>query len=251
MTEPVLLIRDEGAVRVLTLNRPQKLNALDHALTRALLDGLLAAEADDGIAVVVLTGAGRAFCAGADIGEFKQLTPDNAKLVEERAAMSTRTHHLFTQMKKPVIAAVNGHAVAGGCGYALACDLVVAAENAQFGYPEVKRGILPAIVLANLVRQVGRKAAFELVIRGEHISARRAAELGMLNHVVPDGAALTEALAIATTLAKLPREALFATKRAFHAVADLPLAEALKVGEKANADMRSLPPDPSQARFQK
>jgi enoyl-CoA hydratase/carnithine racemase len=172
-------------------------------------------------------------------------------LVAEKAAITTRMHGLVSQMSKPVIAAVNGHAVAGGCGLALSCDLVVAGKNAQFGYPEVKRGILPAIVMANLVRQIGRKAAFELAIRGDSISAARALELGMINHVVPDAAVLDEALKIADAIAKLPRGAVFGIKRLFHAVADLPLDEALKVSERANADMRSLPPDPSQARFQK
>ena len=147
------------------------------------------------------TGAGRAFCAGADIDEFQDLTPDHAARVEHRAQLTMRSHLVFSKMKKPVIAAVRGAAMGGGAGLALACDLVVASENATFGYPEIKHGILPAIVITNLTRQVGRKAAFELVSTGEPMGAARALVLGAINKVVPDEKLMDEAMALAQTLA--------------------------------------------------
>lgn len=236
----IVLSESHGRVRVLTLNRPDKLNALNTALTEALVAWLEEADRDDEVSVVIFTGAGRAFCAGADIGEFKDLTPDHAARVEHRAQLTLRSHLVFSRMKKPVIAAVRGAAMGGGAGLALACDLVVASENARFGYPEIRHGILPAIVMTNLTRQVGRKAAFELVSTGEPIPAARALELGAINRVVPDDKLMDAAMALAQTLAGYQPEALFAIKQLFHKVADLPLAEGLEEGRKSNVAMRSM-----------
>src|SRR3954464_7190187 len=201
MTEEVLLTENIGRVRILTLNRPSKLNALNTALTEAIVASLRQADTDESISVVVFTGAGRAFCAGADIGEFKDFTPDQAERVERRAQLTMQSHLAFSQMRKPVIAAVRGAAMGGGAGLALAADLVVASETMKLGYPEIKHGILPAIVITNLVRQIGRKAAFELVIRGEPLTPARAFELGAVNKVVADETLMDEALALAETLA--------------------------------------------------
>jgi len=167
-----LLVANQGAVRVLTLNRPEKRNALNTALTQDLLEALRAADQDDSVAAIVLTGAGRGFCAGADLTEFKDL--QNEDLAEKRAELTMQLHLVFSQMKKPVVTAINGPAMGGGAGLAIAGDLAVMAENAKLGYPETRHGIVAAIVLGNLVRQVGRKAAFELVSLGEPISAARA-----------------------------------------------------------------------------
>ena len=240
MTDDVMLSEDRGRVRILTLNRPEKLNALNTALTEALLAWLKESDRDESVAVVVLTGAGRAFCAGADVGEFKHLTPDQAARVEHRAELTMQSHLVFSHMRKPVIAAVRGAAMGGGAGLALASDMVVASATMQLGYPEIKHGILPAIVLTNLVRQIGRKAAFELVARGEPLSAARAYELGAVNKVVSDDKLMDEALALAASLAAYDPEALFAIKQLFHKVVDLPLAEGLEEGRKANVAMRTM-----------
>jgi enoyl-CoA hydratase/carnithine racemase len=189
---------------------------------------------------VVLTGAGRGFCAGADISEFKDLTPDQAARVEHRAQLTMQSHLIFSQMAKPVIAAVRGAAMGGGAGLALASDMVIASETMKLGYPEIRHGILPAIVLTNLVRQIGRKAAFELVTKGEPLSAARAYDLGAVNKVVPDAALMDEALAEAQALAAYKPEALFAIKQLFHKVVDLPLAQGLEEGRKANVAMRAM-----------
>ena len=236
----IVISETRGRVRILTLNRPEKLNALDTALTEALVAWLEEAERDDSVSVIILTGAGRGFCAGADIGEFQDLTPDHAVRVEHRAQLTMRSHLVFSKMKKPVIAAVRGAAMGGGAGLALACDLVVASENATFGYPEIKLGILPAIVITNLIRQVGRKTAFELVSTGAPMSAARALVLGAINKVVQDDKLMEEALALAQTLAGYQPETLFAIKQLFHKVADLPLAEGLEEGRKANVAMRAM-----------
>jgi enoyl-CoA hydratase/carnithine racemase len=234
-----LLTEDHGAVRLLTLNRPEKRNALNTALTQALLDGLRAADAAESVGCVVLTGAGKGFCAGADLAEFKDLTPANQHLVEERAELSMQLQLAFSKMAKPVVSAINGAAMGGGAGLAIAADLALMAESAQIGYPETRHGIVAAIVMANLVRQVGRKHAFELVSLGEPIDARKALAMGMVNRVVADEDLLAETLTMAAKLSMTKPEALRATKQLFHEVADLPLEEALKRGRELNKRMRS------------
>jgi len=239
-TVPIFLItEDRGAVRVLTMNRPEKRNALNTALTQALLDALRAADADDAIGCVVLTGAGQGFCAGADLAEFKDLTPENQPLVETRAELSMQLHLAFPRMAKPVVTAINGAAMGGGAGLAIAGDLAVMAKGATLGYPETKHGIVAAIVMANLVRQAGRKAAFELVGLGEPIGAERALALGLVNRVAAPERLLEEALALAQKLAGASRPAMRLTKQLFHEAADLPLAAALERGREANKRMRS------------
>ena len=235
----VLLVDDRDHVRVLTMNRPDKLNALDNALTTALLNALEAADADAQVHALVLTGAGRGFCAGADVSEFAGTRlADNPEGAAARARLTTRLHAAFVQIEVPVVCAVNGYAMGGGCGLALAGDLAVAAEGAVFGYPEARRNAVPAIVMANLVRQVGRKAAYELVALGEKVPAARALALGMLNRVVPDGQVLDEALAMAAIIAAQSRPVQRATKRLFHRVADMKLVDALEIGRDANLLMR-------------
>jgi enoyl-CoA hydratase/carnithine racemase len=233
----VLLVENRGAVRILTLNRPEKRNALNSELTQGLLDALRAADADDSVGAIVLTGAGPGFCAGADLSEFKELGAGLA--AEDRAELTMRVHLTFTQIRKPIVAAINGHAMGGGAGLAIASDLAVIAEGAKLGYPEPKHGIVAAIVMANLVRQVGRKAAFELVSLGEPVDAREALRLGMVNRVVSGDNLLPAALDLAEKLAAVKREAMAETKRLFHEVVDLPLPAALERGRDTNKRMRN------------
>jgi enoyl-CoA hydratase/carnithine racemase len=234
---PTLLIDDRGAVRILTLNRPEKRNALNSELTHALLDALKSADRDDAIGAIVLTGAGAGFCAGADLAEFKGLQDPRA--AESRAELTMQLHLVFPKISKPIVTAINGAAMGGGAGLAIAGDLAVMAESAKLGYPEAKHGIVAAIVMANLVRQVGRKAAFELVALGEPIGAARALELGMVNRVVPDAEVQPVSILLAERLAALARPAMAETKRLFHQVADLPLEEALARGRDTNRRMRN------------
>ena len=234
-----VLVENHGAVRVLTMNRPEKRNALNTALTRDLLEALHQSEADASVRCVVLTGAGQAFCAGADLSEFKDLTAENQHLVEERAELTMQLHLAFPKMAKPVVTAVNGAAMGGGAGLAIAGDIAVMAQSAQLGYPETRHGIVAAVVMANLVRQVGRKAAFELVALGEPIGSAKALSIGMVNRVVADAEVLPESIRFAEKLSKVKPEALRATKSLFHEVADLPLEEALRRGRETNKRMRA------------
>jgi len=236
---PDLLIDNRGGVRILTLNRPDKRNALNQALTESLLDGLRAAEADESVRSIVLTGAGVAFCAGADLAEFKEMTPDQGALVERRAGLTAELHGIFPKLSKPVVTAINGAAMGGGAGIALAGDLAVMASTAKLGYPEVKHGIVAAVVMSNLVRSVGRKAAFELVSLGEPVDAPRALALGLVNRVVAPEHLMAEAVTLAERLAAVSPPAMAATKQLFYRATDLPFAEALEQGREVNKRMRA------------
>jgi enoyl-CoA hydratase/carnithine racemase len=234
---PVLVVEDRGAIRILTMNRPEKRNALNSELTESLLGALRDADHDESVGCVVLTGAGPGFCAGADLAEFKGLQDPQA--ADKRSELTMQLHLAFSKISKPVVTAINGAAMGGGAGLALAGDIAVMAQGAKLGYPEAKHGIVAAIVMANLVRQIGRKAAFELVSLGEPIGAERALQLGMVNRVVPDSEVLTRSISVAQTLAAVARPAMAATKHLFHEVADLPLAAALERGRDTNRRMRN------------
>jgi enoyl-CoA hydratase/carnithine racemase len=237
MAEPVLLTEDRGAVRILTMNRPDKLNALNTALTQALLDALLAADVVAETRAVVLTGAGRAFCAGADLTEAAGLASDSASA---RVDLTTRLMAQLPRLGKPVVSAVRGHALGGGAGLALACDLVIAAPSLKLGYPEVAHGIVPALVLAGLVRQIGPKPAFELVALGRPIGAERALALGLANRVVEEARLIDEAVTLAEQMATVQPTAMRATKQLFYQVMELPFDEAMAAGRDVNLTMRRL-----------
>lgn len=233
----VLLQEDRGAVRILTMNRPEKRNALNRELAQALLDSLRKAGEDDTVGAVVLTGAGPGFCAGADLDEFKQTTDPAAG--EKRAELTMQLHLAFPRIPKPIVTAINGSAMGGGAGLAIAGDLAVMAEGAKLGYPETRHGIVAAIVMANLVRQAGRKAAFELVSLGEPVDAARAFQLGLVNKVVPGSVLIEESLRLAERLAGVHRPAMAETKRLFHQVADLSFEEAIARARETNVRMRN------------
>ncbi|WP_131742178.1 enoyl-CoA hydratase/isomerase family protein [Actinomadura roseirufa] len=237
MPEP-LLTEDHGAVRVLRMNRPDKLNALNTELTAALLAGLRAADADPAVRAVVLTGAGRAFCAGADVKEFALLTPADQDAVTRRAELTMRTQMLPQRLTKPVVAAVRGHAMGGGAGLVLGCDMVVAAADTRLGYPELRHSLVPAIVMTGLQRHFGRKLAFELVSTGRVLDAAELDRLGIANRVVETGTELAAALEIAAGWAEVDPRAMTAAKGLFHRVADLPFEEAMRAGGDVNTIMR-------------
>jgi enoyl-CoA hydratase/carnithine racemase len=243
MTTPgagdTLLVETRGAVRLLTLNRPAKLNAMDTAMIEGLVAALQSAEADASIGAIVIAGAGRGFSAGADTSEFKDIAPSERHRVERRSALAASLQELLPGLGRPVIAATQGHVLGGGCALALACDMVVAAESSRFGYPEVKRGILASSVTPNLARQVGTKAAFELLVTGRSIGPVRALELGMINRIVPDGTQVDAALAVAAELAALPALALRATKHLFYRSLDADLAQAMRLAHAAHDESRA------------
>ena len=223
---------------MLRLNRPAKLNALNTELTAALLAGLQAADTDDTVRAVVLTGTGRAFCAGADLQEFADLTPADQGAVVRRAELTMRTQMLPQQLTKPVISAVRGHAMGGGAGLALSCDMMIAASDARLGYPELQHSLVPAIVMTGLQRHLSRKLAFELISTGRILDAAELATQGLANRVVEPGAEVATALEIATAWAEVNTDAMCAAKGLFYRVADLPFEEAMRTGGDINAIMR-------------
>ncbi|GAB2899929.1 enoyl-CoA hydratase/isomerase family protein [Paralcaligenes sp. KSB-10] len=238
-SEDCLLTYTEAGVRTLLMNRPARRNALNTELTQRMLDALLLADSDPEIDVVVLGGVGPSFCAGADISEFSTLVPENAKLVDERADLTMRLHKCFPSMSKPVIAAVEGAARGGGAGLALACDMLVMAEDASLAYPEVTRGIVPAIVMTNLTRQLGPKLAFNMVITGEILAAQRASDMGITMRLSTAGQALTDATQLAIQIAGYKSQAVQATKKLFYTVWEIPFDEGLESGRCANVAMRT------------
>ncbi|MFA7679378.1 MAG: enoyl-CoA hydratase/isomerase family protein [Pigmentiphaga sp.] len=233
-----LLVENQGALRILRMNRPEKHNALNTALTQALFDALLTADRDRSVNAIVLTGEGKSFCAGADTKEFSSLVPDDPQAVRDRGYLTTNLHACFSQLSKPVIAAVEGNALGGGAGLAIACDLVVASESTRYGYPELKHGIVAAVVMSNLVRQLGRKKAFQLLALCEPLSGTQMAEWGLANWVTPAGQALEKAIEVAQTLAGWKPIAVSTTKQLFHRVAELTLQEGLEAGRDTNMLMR-------------
>lgn len=235
----VLLTEDHGPVRVLRFNRPDKLNALNTELTQEIHDALVEADRDESVRAVVLAGEGRAFCAGADLSEFKELTPEHEDRVARRADLTARTQMLPQQLTKPVVAAVQGAAIGGGAGLAIAADMVVAADDLKIGYPEIKHSIVPALVMTGLQRHLGRKFAFEMISTGRLLNAEEAFETGLINRVVPAGQELAEALEIANSWASYNPSALRAIKELFYRVADLPFTEAMRAGREVNMQMRS------------
>jgi len=240
---PVLVVEDRGPVRVIALNRPEKLNALDTELTQALYDALQAADRDIAVRAIVLTGNGRAFCAGADLSEFRHLTPANQDLVEKRADLTCRTQAMMQKLSKPVISAVRGAAVGGGAGLAIGCDMMVAGTDLKFGYPELKHHIVPALVMTGLQRSLGRKAAFEMVSLGRLVGADEALKLGLANRVVEPELVVETAVAIAQQWAAANPRAMAAVKALFYEVADLPYDEAMVAGRNVNAAMRAFRDD--------
>lgn len=238
MPDRVLIAEDRGPVRILWMSRPEKLNALDTALTQALHDALTEADRSDEVRAIVLAGLGRAFCAGADLDEFSGLTPDRQDAVLRRADLTCRTQAMLQRLRKPVVSAVQGAAVGGGAGLAIGCDMMVAATDLRFGYPELKHSIVPALVMTGLQRSLGRKAAFELISLGRLIGAEECRALGLANRVAEPDRVLDVALEIAEAWSDANPRAMSAAKDLFYRVADLPYDAAMAAGRDTNALMR-------------
>jgi enoyl-CoA hydratase len=241
MTDAVLLTEDRGAVRILTLNRPEKLNALNADLTHALTAALAVAQADDSVHVLILAGTGRAFCAGADLSVARPLTAETRRGNIRHGDNSLAMVKSLARTDKPIIAAVHGYALGAGCGLAFGSDLVVAAESARFGYPELKRGMAATTVTAHAVHLLGRKVAFELLTLCENMEPQRAYDLGMVNRVVPDAALMDTAMTLAETLASWRPDALWQTKRTFQRAAMMHPEQAIEMARDVAVMMGRLP----------
>ncbi len=229
----------EGIAR-LTLNRPEKRNALDGAMVAALHEAVAEAERDAGVHVIAIQGAGSDFCAGADLAQLERIAEGAGPL--ENLDDATALGELFIRIRRahrPVVALVHGSAIAGGAGLATACDVILAREDAVFGYPEVQLGFVPAMVMALLRRAVGEKRAFELVARGERISAHHARELGLVNHVYPRDSFDDETHAYLRGFTARSASALRLTKRLLYGMDGLAFEEAIARGAEVNVLARA------------
>jgi methylglutaconyl-CoA hydratase len=214
MSEPTVLRSYRGSTAVLTLNRPEKRNALSRALVASLSDALAQVDVESGLRAVILTGAGQVFCSGMDLKEAAiGSTPEAEKAAVADAQALADLIDEIRHLSRPTIAALNGDALAGGAGLAIACDFVVASSTARIGYPEVKRGLVASIVMHDLVRQVGDRRARELLLTGAAIEAGQAERWGLVNRVVPAENCLDEALSLARALLVSGPKSIATTKR--------------------------------------
>jgi methylglutaconyl-CoA hydratase len=249
MNESIITRTDRAQVCVLTLNRPEVRNALSRALIARLSDLLSQATTDPRIRTVVLTGTGPAFCAGMDLKEATATvdTPEAEKqTVADVQAIADLIQQLHT-MPKPTIAALNGDAFAGGAGIATACDFVIAARTARIGYPEVRRGLVAAIVMHDLIRQVGARRARALLLTGEPIGAEDAERWGLVNRVVEPARCVDDAIALGHALIESAPVAVETTKRLLDESAGVPktlrgaaaITAAIRISDEAEEGMRA------------
>jgi methylglutaconyl-CoA hydratase len=228
----------EGAVALITLNRPDKRNALNDALIDGLKQALRKTDKDEAVRVVLLTGAGADFCSGADLAALQKISESSITENLEDAASLMELFALIRRVRVPVVAAVRGRALAGGCGLATACDIVVASRSARFGYPEVKIGFVPAMVMAILRRNVSEKRAFELLTRGAEISAAEAELIGLVNHVFDDEAFESEVEHYVNGFEKTSRSAIMLSKRLLYHMDGMTFETALQAGVDVNTIAR-------------
>jgi methylglutaconyl-CoA hydratase len=233
-----VLYEVEGAVARITLNRPEKRNALNDAVIAGLKENLKKAAADKNVRVVVIAGAGKDFCSGADLSALQKIAGGSVAENAEDARSLLDLFLLIRTLQVPVVAAVTGRALAGGCGLATACDLVVASASARFGYPEVKIGFVPAMVMAILRRNVSEKRAFELITRGAEISAEQAREFGLVNQVFADESFDADVRAYTSEFEKMSASAMGLTKTLLYQMDGLGFTEALETGADVNVIAR-------------
>jgi enoyl-CoA hydratase len=219
-----ILVENRGRVGVIHLNRPQALNALNSALNAELGRALAALDADDGIGCILLTGSDKAFAAGADIKEMAAKTANDV-LIGDFAA----TWHAAAQARKPIVAAVAGFALGGGCELAMQCDIIIAADTAKFGQPEIRLGVIPGIGgTQRMTRAVGKAKAMDLILTGRMMDAAEAERAGLVARLVPAASLIDEAMKIAETIAAMSLPAVIAAKEAVNRAFETPLAEGIR-----------------------
>ena len=233
-----ILYSVNGSVATVTLNRPEKRNALNDRLIGELKKALVLADEDHVVAAVVITGAGADFCSGADLAALQKISKSSIAENFEDARSLMELFTLIRRVRVPVVAAVRGRALAGGCGLATACDIVLASASARFGYPEVKIGFVPAMVLAILRRNVSEKLAFELATLGGEVSAVEAERIGLVNHVFADEAFEREVENFVSPFEKVSRSAVMLTKRLLYQMDGLTFDDALRSGVDVNTIAR-------------
>jgi enoyl-CoA hydratase len=230
MTYENLLVETRGRVGLIVLNRPKALNALNDALMNELGAALLAFEADEGIGAIVITGSDKAFAAGADIGAMR----DWSYMDVYKSDYITRNWEALKRVRKPVIAAVAGYALGGGCELAMMCDIVFAADTAKFGQPEIKLGIIPgAGGTQRLPRAVGKAKAMDLILTARMMDAAEAERSGLVARVVPAEKLVDEAMAAAGAIASFPLPAVMMAKEAINRAYEAALNEGVLFERRA------------------
>jgi methylglutaconyl-CoA hydratase len=236
-----VLVKREGGVATLTLNRPDKKNAIDRRMMAELKEALETCELAAEVRVVALRGAGGEFCAGLDLKELLESADLEPRENEARAMELGEIFVRLRQIPKPTVALVEGRCLAGGCGLATACDLVLARSGSQFGYPEINRGFVPAMVMTMLRRCVGEKVAFDLAATGRVISAEEAERIGLVSRVLPAEGFDAAAWQVLSAIASLSASALALTKQQFYQLDGRGFEEGVRLGAKVNAVARATP----------
>jgi len=228
----------ESSVRYLTLNRPEKRNALNDALIAALKDELRRADEEIELRAIVIRGAGKDFCSGADLSALKKISESSFDENLDDARSLAELFTIIRGVQLPVIAAVHGRALAGGCGLATGCDIVLASKSARFGYPEVKIGFVPAIVTAILRRNVSEKIAFELITQGFEFSAEEARSYGLVNRIFDGDSFEADVKNYVRPYEGVSRSAVVLSKKLLYEMDGMDFDQALDAGAKANAEAR-------------
>ncbi len=225
MSYNTILIETEDKVAIITLNRPQVLNALNDELMNELGAALLKFDADDSIACMIITGSEKAFAAGADIGKMAQLDFQETY----RNNFISRNWETICKIRKPVIAAVSGYALGGGCELAMMCDMIIAADTAKFAQPEVKLGIVPGSGgTQRLTRAVSKSKAMDLCLTGRMMDATEAERSGLVARIYPAAQLMTETKAIAQTIAAMPLLTLMMVKESVNVAFEMSLSEGIR-----------------------
>lgn len=233
-----IIYETENRIAAITLNRPEKRNALNDALINALKGALREANTDENLRVILIKGAGKDFCSGADLSALQKIAESD---VLENLWDAENLLELFSMIRKikiPVIAAVHGRALAGGCGLATACDIVLAAKSARFGYPEVKIGFVPAMVMAILRRNLSEKRSFELITQGFEFSAGEAERFGLINRVFDDETFAEDVKNYVSVYGKVSRSAVVLSKKLLYQMDGMTFDTALETGAEVNAIAR-------------
>jgi len=233
-----IIAETENSILTITLNRPEKRNALNDALINALKDALREAGRDESLRAVVIRGAGKDFCSGADLSALRKIADSD---VVENLWDAENLMELLAMIRKikiPVIAAVKGRALAGGCGLATACDIVLAAKTARFGYPEVRIGFVPAMVMAILRRNLPEKKSFELITQGFEFSAEEAEKFGLVNRIFDDMTFDEDVKSYVSIYEKISRSAVVLSKKLLYQMDGMTFETALETGAEVNAIAR-------------
>lgn len=233
-----ILTEQENSIFTITLNRPEKRNALNDSLINSLKNALREANLNEELKAIVIKGAGKDFCSGADLSALQKIAESDVLENLWDAENLMELLALIRKIKIPVIAAVQGRALAGGCGLATACDIVLASKSARFGYPEVKIGFVPAMVMAILRRNLSEKKSFELITQGFDFSSEKAEKMGLINRVFDDESFDESVKNYVSVYEKVSRVAVILSKKLLYQMDGMDFYTALEVGAEVNAIAR-------------